>query len=80
MRNLRTFNLNADDEWHLMPSMSRTNRLRTIGVTNMHVAIRGRVVIEDSEAKVVAREIVSMQGHIKSGKLETKWANGNHDV
>ena len=80
MRNLKTFNLKPGDEWHLAPSMSRVNRLRAIGVTNMHVAIRGRIVLEIPEAKAVAREIVSLQGHIKSGKLEVKWNSGNHEV
>ena len=59
------------------PSMARRNRLFELGVTNMHGSIKGQMVLSVLETNAVAKEIVRMQGHIRSKSNEDKWLSGN---
>ena len=79
MKKLKTINMRAEDEWLLLPSISRANRLRSLSITNVHAAVRGRVVASEQEARAIAGVIVALQGHARSQKLKDKWAEGNLD-
>ena len=78
MKRIRFFNLAVEDEWISVPSMSSTNRLAGLGIANMHAMAKGSLVLEVGESQAVAREIIRMQGRIRTRRLEDKWEVGNH--
>ena len=51
----------ADQEWILHTSKTRANRLKTLGVTNKHVCIKGVPALSDVQAKNVATCIWKMK-------------------
>ena len=66
-----------EDDWHVATSYSRANRLLPLGVTNKHAAIKGLPMLDDEEAKAVAREILLARGLLKTKKQKAAHENGN---
>ena len=58
------------DEWHFATSYARANRLAPLGITNKQAAIKGMPILEESEAKAVAKEILLARGLLKTKKTK----------
>ena len=69
--------MSSHDEWILEPSLARANRLRTIGITNMHACIKGMPVVSDALNHQIAEYIVRLQGHMSSKKAQHVFRNDN---
>ena len=80
VKKLRLFNVARSDEWMFEPSLARANRLRPIGVTNMHASIKCIPLVGSVFSRSVAEQIVRMQGHISSNKSQSAYANGTLSV
>ena len=66
-----------EDEWQVATSYSRVNRLLPLGITNKHAAIKGLPILDDDEAKAVAREILLAIGLLRNKKQKAAHENGN---
>ena len=61
-RRVRTFCIEEGDEEQLATSYSQTNRLKPMGIENMHAAIKGLPVLEEEDARMVTQAILAMRG------------------
>ncbi len=51
----------------------RRDRLKPLGITNMHASVGGMPSLDRESSSSVAEHIIKMQGHMKSSKLRDQW-------
>ena len=55
-----------EDDCHFSTSYARSNRLSPLGITNKHAAIKGLPILDEDEAKAVAKDIMLAKGLLKT--------------
>ena len=65
-----------EDDWHFSTSYARSNRLSPLGITNTHAALKCLPILDEDEAKAVAKEIMLAKGLLKTKKQKPAHENG----